>query len=181
MPPRTCTAVRPLAMPASPASSFAVLAAVVDVAGAVVVEDRRRRVRRAARQLDAHVHVGEQVLDGLERADRHTELVALERVRRRDVERALRDADELRGGEHGAGEAQPLRVLGPADRGRRVGRSAIRERGRQRIERFAGERVGERRRRERLDAVVVDDDDDVALGGVLDDERRRAGEPRRCR
>ena len=75
------------------------LAAVVDVAGALVVEDGRGRVRRAARQLDAHVHVGEQVLDGLERTDRHTELMALERVRRRDVERALRHADELRRGE----------------------------------------------------------------------------------
>ena len=115
------------------------------VAGAFVVDDRRGRVRRAAGELDAHVHVGEQVLDGLERTDRHAELVALERVRRRDIERALRDADELRGREHRAGEAQPSRVVRSADRlpARQVGE---REGGRQRIERFARERFGKRRR-----------------------------------
>ena len=154
------------------------LAAVVDVAGALVVEDRRGRVRRAARQFDAHVHVGEQVLDRLERTDRHAELVALERVRRRDVERALRHADELRGGEDGAGAAQPLRVLGSAERvaARQVG---IGER------RASADRTVRRPSARGAPTVAndstpssCDDEDDVALGGVLDDERRAGDDVR---
>ena len=114
MPPRTCTAVFPLRDAGLAREELRGARRGRDVTGALVVEDGRGRVRCAARELDAHVHVREQVLDRLERTDRHTELAALEGVRRRDVERALRRADELGRGEDRPGPAQPKRVLGPA-------------------------------------------------------------------
>src|SRR4051794_13301622 len=52
--------------------------------------------REGARRLDLGLHVGELVLDRLEAADRAAERVALAGVRRREVERRLRDADGLR-------------------------------------------------------------------------------------
>ena len=54
-----------------------------------------------ARQLGRDVDVGQLVLDGLERADRAAEGVALERVVARHLERSLRAADLLEGEQHG--------------------------------------------------------------------------------
>src|SRR4051794_4337579 len=60
------------------------------------VLEPRGAPRERARRLDLGLHVGELVLDRLEAADRAAERVTLAGVRRREVERRLRDADGLR-------------------------------------------------------------------------------------
>src|SRR4051812_48340985 len=56
----------------------------------------RRPPDQGAGRLDLGLHVRELLLDRLERADRTAERLALPGVRRRDVERGLRDPDRLR-------------------------------------------------------------------------------------
>ena len=65
--------------------------------GIVGVERHRRVLRGASRALDRERHVGELVLDRLERADRDVELVTLLHVRERHVEEPARGPDHLRG------------------------------------------------------------------------------------
>ena len=64
------------------------------VADLRVVEHGGRRVGGAAGEGGPDVHVGEQVLDGLERADRDAELLALERVAARRLERGIGHAEQ---------------------------------------------------------------------------------------
>ena len=64
-----------------------------------VVEMRARRVDGRARDLGAHEHVGAQVLDRLERADRAVELHPLLRVRDRQLGAAVGQAELERGRE----------------------------------------------------------------------------------
>ena len=65
-------------------------------AARVVLGDRERgEVAGRPGPLERDQHVGELVLDRLERADRHAELLALLRVLERDVEDRLRGADHL--------------------------------------------------------------------------------------
>ena len=78
------------------------------------------------RQLDAHVHVGQLVLDGLERGDLPPEGEAAERVLARHVERGLRAADLLEGHQYRRAVEQPLHQR-PALAGRAqgLGRGAL--------------------------------------------------------
>ena len=64
---------------------------------ATLLLEPRGAVREQARGVDLGRHVGELPLDRLEVADPAPELLALLRVRARDVERGLRDAERLRG------------------------------------------------------------------------------------
>ena len=77
-----------------------------------------RVLHRRGRALERERHVGELVLDRLERADRPVELLALLRVRERHVEDAARGADHL-------GRDRHVRAVAPR-RERRRGRSAAR-------------------------------------------------------
>ena len=88
-----------------------------------------RVVAHGPRHLDRPEHVGAQVLHGLQRPDRHAELVTLVRVRHGQVERGLRctDAvDDRAGGQpverraHGVGRlgADPAGRAGVEDHGR---------------------------------------------------------------
>ena len=73
-----------------------------------------------------HVHVGELVLDRLERGDLPAEGEAAERVLARHVERGLRAADLLEGHQHRRAVEQALHQR-PALAGRaeRLGRRAV--------------------------------------------------------
>ena len=113
----------------------------------------RREVRRRAAALGVEQHLRRLVLHGLERADRHAELLALLDVLDGHVERALRDADEL-----GADTATSARSSAAADVARRArsppARHAAVAAGRvdrvDRLDRAAlDERRGARRRRRR--------------------------------
>ena len=53
----------------------------------------------AARALHEHEGIGQQVLDGLERADRPAELLAGDRVRHGEVDGAAHDAHQVGGGQ----------------------------------------------------------------------------------
>src|SRR5947208_2597143 len=64
---------------------------------AVAAERGGAEAAVGARQLDAHQHVGHQVLQRLERADRAAEGVALEAVAARRIERGLGAAELLEG------------------------------------------------------------------------------------
>src|SRR5688572_11438958 len=55
-----------------------------------------------ARELDFDLHVGEQMFDRLIGTDRLVELLALFRIRDREIDRALRESETLRGGEERA-------------------------------------------------------------------------------
>ena len=66
------------------------------VADLRVVEHGGRGVGGAAGEGGPDVHVGEQVLNGLERSDRDAELLALERVAARRLERGVGDAEQHR-------------------------------------------------------------------------------------
>ena len=78
----------------SPAAAFATDVA-LRAAGVVLGDRERREVTVRPGPLERDDHVGELVLDGLERADRHAELLALLGVLEGDVEDRLRGADHL--------------------------------------------------------------------------------------
>ena len=67
-----------------------------------LVEDRARAVDGGARHLGAREHVGEHVLDRLERADRPVELHPLLRVGDRELGQPVGEPELQRGGERGA-------------------------------------------------------------------------------
>ena len=90
MPPSTCTAARALSIGRLAGEELGGARRPRRRRRPRVVEDRGRRVGRAAGQADADEHVGQQVLERLERADGHAELLALEGVVAGDVERGLR-------------------------------------------------------------------------------------------
>jgi len=101
-----------------------------------VRRQRPRRVERVRpRQLDRHVHVGELVLDGLERGDGPAEREAPDGVLARHVERGLAAAHLLEGDEHRRAVEHALEE-GPAGAG-------LAERLRRRV------RKGDRRHRAR--------------------------------
>ena len=77
----------------------------------------RREVGRGPGRLDGHVHVGQLVLDGLERTDLHAELLALLHVGVDDVE------DRLAGAHH-LGRQCHRRLLAQPGAGRRRARPA---------------------------------------------------------
>ena len=89
-------------------------------------ERPRAVVRVGPRELDAHVHVHQLVLDGLERGDRPAEREAAERVLARHVERGLGAAHLLEGEQHGGPVEEPAEQR-PALAGRaeRLGRRAL--------------------------------------------------------
>src|SRR5690606_33280186 len=68
---------------------------VADAAPARLGAIPRRLVNEQPRRLDAHLHVGDLRLDGLERADRRAERVAFPGIRERGVIGGLRDAERL--------------------------------------------------------------------------------------
>src|SRR5437899_2356956 len=70
---------------------------------AVAAERSGAEAAVGARQLDAHQHVGHQVLQRLERADRAAEGVALQAVAARRIERGLGAAELLEGDEQPVG------------------------------------------------------------------------------
>ncbi len=86
IPPSTWTAVDAFSMAASAGEQLGAGGGPDGVVAGRVVEHRGGRVGRALGQRGAHVHVGQQVLDGLERADGGAELLALERVGPGDLE-----------------------------------------------------------------------------------------------
>src|SRR5260370_25907021 len=70
-----------------------------DLTSRIVLGNREsREVARGTCPLERDDHVGELVLDRLERPDRHTELLALLGEFERDVEDCLGDADDLERG-----------------------------------------------------------------------------------
>ena len=97
---------------ASPAAALATWHARRAV-GVVGVDGHRRVLHRGRRPLERERHVGELVLDRLERADRHVELLALLRVRERHVEDATRGADHL-------GRERHVRAVAPRRERRRA-------------------------------------------------------------
>ena len=74
-----------------------------------MVEGGAGRVGRGARQLLTHEGVGEEVLDGLEGADRAPELLAALGVGGRQLLGRLGDPEQLRGDQRSAFQPQPLR------------------------------------------------------------------------
>ena len=78
----------------------------VGVAG---VDGHRRVLHGRGRAFERERHVGELVLDRLERADRHVELLAFLRVGERHVEDAARGADHL-------GRERDVRAVAPRAR-----------------------------------------------------------------
>ena len=142
-----------------------------------IVEHGGRRVGGAAGEGGPDVHVGEQVLHGLERSDRDAELLALERVAARRLERGV--------GRRRA--AWPRVRTVPTRRSvdgvaRVADARAARQRvgapdGRERIERRERLERGQVRPRADEHAVGAQHEQRVDLGGVLDDDRiaRRAG------
>ena len=99
------------------------------VADLRVVEHGGRGVGRAAGEGGPDVHVGEQVLNGLERADRHAELLALERVAARRLERGVGHAEQHGRAEHRADEAQRRRRRARRRRARPRGSASARPTG----------------------------------------------------
>ena len=79
IPPCTCTAVSHTVRAARAQYAFATRPAATRVVGREVVDGPRRVQRDAERALHQAVRLGEQVLHGLERADRHAVLPALRR------------------------------------------------------------------------------------------------------
>jgi len=72
-------------------------------------------VHRGGRPFEREGHVGELVLDRLERTDRHVELLAFLRVREGHLEDAARGTDHLRGHARVSAVA-PARVVGGGER-----------------------------------------------------------------
>ena len=95
MPPKTWIAVPPSAANASLANAVASVAARWASAAIGVVGRPARVVARGAPQLDGAQHVGAQVLDRLERADRLVELHALLGVLDHHLQRARGGADTV--------------------------------------------------------------------------------------
>ena len=113
IPPCTCTAVSQTVRGGAGAVRLGDPAGGARLVGREVVDGPRRVQRDAERTLHQTVRLGEQVLHGLERTDRHAVLPAFGRVRDGDVEHAAHDADEI-----GAREREPERGPLPRDRRR---------------------------------------------------------------
>ena len=137
---------------ASPAAALATWQARARSASSASTR-HRRVVHRGGRPLERERHVGELVLDRLERADRHVELLALLRVRERHVEDPARGADHLgrerRRARGRATRRAPSASSGCGSRVERVGVELERRGARSRPSRRSAVGDGRRRRRRR--------------------------------
>ena len=118
MPPSTCTADRALRdAPPRRRAAWPRDRPGGSLTGRIRRTGRGRRVGRAPGEPGADVHVGEQVLDRLERADRDAELLPLERVRNGPRPARLRRRRPAcrRSGPCRAAAAGPRRAASPTD------------------------------------------------------------------